>query len=108
MIKNKKFSVKELKIKLTIVCSLLALLIFSFFFAEKLEDFFGLNEAYSANQVSENKINECDYKVVYLDVGQGNCTYIKLPDGKTALIDAGNTLYGDEIVKFLNDEKVLS
>lgn len=107
MIKN-KFNAKEFKIKLTIVCSLLALVILSFFFAEKLEAFFGLNETYSANQVSADKINSADYKVVYLDVGQGNCTYIKLPDGKTALIDAGNTMYGSEIVEFLNNENIKS
>ena len=106
MIKTKMLKTKEFKIKLAIVCTLLALVVLSFFFASEIEAFLNIQETYRRNQVSEKEINKSDYKVTYLDVGQGNSTFIKLPDGKCALIDGGNSMYGDTIVEFLKDEKV--
>lgn len=106
MIKNKMFSTKEFKVKLIIVASLLAVIILSFFFAENIEEFLSLNDTYALNQVSGKTLNDADYEVTYLDVGQGNCAIIKLPDEKVAIVDAGNTMYGNEIVKFLKEENV--
>ncbi len=103
---NRRFNPKEIKIKLMIVCSLLAVIVLSFFFAENLEKFFGLNETYAKHQISQSDINACDYKVCYLDVGQGNSTFVKFPDGKTMLIDAGNVVSGATIVNYLKEEGV--
>lgn len=42
-----------------------------------------------------------DMKVHYLDVGQGDSTFIELPNGKTILIDAGTQTAGQKIVSYL-------
>ncbi len=39
--------------------------------------------------------------VSFLDIGQGDCTFVTLPDGKTLLIDAANNGDGDEISAYL-------
>lgn len=106
MIKINKLNNNELKVKIIIVCTLLTFIVFSFFFAENIEIFLNLNNSYSCNQTSKNEIENADYKVVYLDVGHGNSTYIKLPDGKTVLIDGGNKQYGLKINEFLQSEKI--
>lgn len=47
-----------------------------------------------------------DLKVYFLDVGQGDATYIKTPKGDDILIDGGNTDKGDLMVKYLKELKV--
>ena len=39
--------------------------------------------------------------VHYIDVGQGDSTFIELPDGKTMLIDAGQEKAGKKVVKYI-------
>ena len=101
MIKKTKINTNEIKIKLVIVCTVLAITILSFFFAKKLENLFGFSGRYLKNQVSVNKVKEADYEVNYLDVGQGNSAFIRLPDGKTAIIDGGDISYSAKIIKEL-------
>lgn len=50
------------------------------------------------NQVAATK---GELKVYYFDVGQGDSTYIKTPNGDDILIDAGNNWYGDDVVNEL-------
>lgn len=42
-------------------------------------------------------------RVHYLDVWQGDSTFIELPNGKTILIDAGEAEYGDRVVKYIKN-----
>jgi competence protein ComEC len=44
--------------------------------------------------------------VYFLNVGQGDPTYIKTANGDDILIDAGNNNYGDEVVAYLKQLKV--
>ncbi len=37
----------------------------------------------------------------YIDVGQGDCEFIELPNGQTILIDAGTSKYGDKIADYI-------
>ena len=42
-----------------------------------------------------------DMRAHFIDVGQGDCTFIELGNGMTMLIDAGNPGNGDEIVDYI-------
>lgn len=44
--------------------------------------------------------------VHYINVGQGDAIYIKAPNGDDILIDAGNKAKGDQVVKYLQKQKV--
>ncbi len=41
--------------------------------------------------------------VHFIDVGEGDCAYIELPDGKNMLIDAGETEKGEDVSKYIKD-----
>ncbi|MBO5039867.1 MAG: MBL fold metallo-hydrolase [Clostridia bacterium] len=47
-----------------------------------------------------------DMAVHFLDVGQGDCSLIVLPSGKTVLIDASTNDEGDNIIEYLSYQKV--
>lgn len=104
--KLKKLNKKELKIKLVIVCTTLALTILSFFFTDKIEKALHFKEKYLTNQTSFEKISASAFEVDYLDVGQGNSAFIKLPDGKFAIIDGGDIVYGYKIIEYLHSNNV--
>ena len=44
-------------------------------------------------------------KVHYIDVWQGDSTFIELPNGKTILIDAGEAEYGDRVISYIKKLK---
>lgn len=96
---------KENYVRYVIVFVMLLLLGLSFFFASSIESFFGLANALGKNQISGEGFNS-SYKVTYIDVGQGNSTLIEFPDGKTALIDAGNEIYGEKIGDVLAEKGI--
>jgi competence protein ComEC len=43
-----------------------------------------------------------DLTVHYLDVGQGDSTFIELPNGQTMLIDAGENYYGEDLLRYIS------
>ncbi|RLL46616.1 MBL fold metallo-hydrolase [Oceanobacillus piezotolerans] len=45
-------------------------------------------------------------KVHFINVGQGDATYIKMPGGEDVLIDGGRQGQGDEIIAYLKKQKV--
>jgi beta-lactamase superfamily II metal-dependent hydrolase len=93
---------KELKLKTVLVGVLFVLLVLSFFFSSEIETALKLNYSYAKNQVSSNELESSDFKVNYLNVGQGNSTFIELPDGKTVLIDSDSANYGSTVAKFIS------
>lgn len=105
--KNKiKISKNEILIKVIVSTCLLALLFLSFIFSSKIEKALGLKVEYNKHQVSAKELNDSSYAVHYIDVGQGNASLIELPDGKSVLIDGGNTLYGETVENFLKAKNV--
>lgn len=84
------------------------MLILSFFFAGKIERLLGLKYNYYTNQVAEKDSFGSDYFVSYLDVGQGNCTVAKLPDGKILVIDGGSSENSANISNKLNSLGITS
>lgn len=48
-----------------------------------------------------------DYLFVkYLSVGNADCQFIRLPNGETALIDTGDVTTREQLVNFLNEQKL--
>lgn len=105
--KNKKvINSSGLKIKLSVLLALLVCLLVSFFFSAKIEEAFGLRRTYTYHETTASSVyNENSY-VSFIDVGQGSSSFIKLPDGTNILIDGGNTEYGEDVAKFLNERGV--
>ncbi len=46
--------------------------------------------------------NEGDLRVHFLDVGQGDSSFVELPDGRCMLVDASEEEYGDKIVSYIS------
>lgn len=51
--------------------------------------------------VESYKNSSGDIAVHFLDVGQGDCEFVELPDGKCVLIDAGDSNCGKQIVDYI-------
>ncbi|NLW22718.1 MAG: MBL fold metallo-hydrolase [Tissierellia bacterium] len=51
----------------------------------------------SANGYSDNLV------IHFIDVGQGDSTFIQFPNGETSLIDGGSRKFGEKVVKYLKD-----
>lgn len=44
--------------------------------------------------------------ISYLDVGQGDCSFIVLPNGENILIDAGNQSDGESIIEYIRESGI--
>lgn len=98
---HKIIKTKEFKVKFIISIILLILFSVSFLFRKNLENLLGLTIESAPNQVGSEDFENSSYKVHYLDVGQGNCSVVELPDDKIMLIDGGGEFYGEKIYKKL-------
>lgn len=47
-------------------------------------------------------------EVHFIDVGHGNCTFVKLPHGETMLIDSGDDAHVDSVLAYLDAQGVTS
>lgn len=72
----------------------------------------GANKLTALGGIDTNVVNQAiqatkgvyitqDMEVHFIDVGQGDATYIELADGTDILIDAGESKYGDKVVNYL-------
>ena len=71
-------------------------------------DFGFLKKESESVSVNYSKVdNVRDLKVYFIDIGQGDCIFIELPDGKNMLIDTGEKRNAGKakIDKYLRDEK---
>ena len=55
------------------------------------------------NKVEKKNSIDIKFIVRFMNVGEGNCTFIKFPDGKTMLIDCGNGVYDRVLSKTLKE-----
>ena len=63
-----------------------------------------INGCDNYTSINEGLSNKNDELVVhYLDVGQGDSTFIELPNDEVMLIDAGENEYSDEIIDYISD-----
>lgn len=90
---------KGLKIKIIIFTIISILICSSFFFYNSCEVF--INNLFYPTLAQNTK--DCELKVHFIDVGQGDSIFIELPDNKTMLIDAGPSTSQDELVFYLNN-----
>lgn len=89
---------KELKIKIIIFAIISILICSSFFFYSGCENF--VNNIFFPTPINQTK--DCELRVHFIDVGQGDSILIELPDNKTMLIDAGPSSQEDELILYLN------
>lgn len=59
-----------------------------------------------ANALKSEQVLNGDLEVHYIDVGQADSIFIKLPNEQTILIDAGNNDDGDLVVNYLTNQGV--
>ena len=83
------------------VALLLALFIFSFFYPPETWKYYFSLPKVEARQDKEMRVH-------YIDVGQGDCILIELPDGKTMLVDGGDRGAKTEktVLRYLNALKI--
>ena len=61
---------------------------------------FGLAKTYAQSEADNIKF----YSTVhFIDVGQGDCIFIELPNSKTCIIDGGSSVYSSEVVKYIQN-----
>lgn len=86
------------------VCIIIALITISFCFIGKLFN----KDIGSVNNPPTLPYDNFSFAVYYLDVGQGDCIYIRFPDGKNMLIDTGEENYTNEkyLQEFFTSKKI--
>ena len=91
-----KFNFKVLIIKTIVFVVISAIVLSSLFFSNFFEKYIN-NYYFSFN----NSITSAQLKVHFLYVGQGDCTFIQLPNNKTLMIDTGPSSSINNIKKYL-------
>ena len=100
-----KVEEKAKRLKIIFLCVfvglLLALFIFSYFYPPETWKYY-----FSMPKIEAR--DEKELRAHYIDVGQGDCILIELPDGKTMLVDGGSSCAKTEktVLRYLNALKI--
>ena len=112
MAKKKKKREKELQkfvacLVVIIIITVIVLAVFYISNGYKFDFGFLKKESESVSVNYSEVDNVRDLKVYFIDIGQGDCIFIELPDGKNMLIDTGEKRNAGKakIDKYLRDEK---
>ena len=99
--KKKTFNKKVFITKLILILAVGVILGISCIFSPAIEKFLGIGSK-SSSYVSSEQISNNDMKIHFLDVGQADCTFIELPDGKNIMIDAGLSTSAKHIIEYVD------
>lgn len=97
--KSKNNQKRNMKVRLAIFFVLSLIICSTFFFNDKLEVW--VNEL--INPPLSEDVENCELKVHFIDVGQGDSILIEFPDDKIMLVDAGPGSSEDDLLSYLND-----
>ncbi|MBQ3047712.1 MAG: MBL fold metallo-hydrolase [Clostridia bacterium] len=92
-----KKNLKRFLIKLAIFMCLSALVFASLFFSQPIESVLNNTQFFVSDLFLSSK-----FSVHYIDVGQGDCSFIKVDD-KTIMIDCGTADSAKNIIRYLNN-----
>lgn len=70
-------------------------------FSSQIETTLGIGKKTASFSAKEEIVD--GLKVHYLNVGQGDCTFIELPDNATMMIDASIASYSEHIIEYVKD-----
>ena len=102
--KKRTISKKVVAIKLLLIVLIGTLLGVSCFFSPAIENALGIGVAPQGSSYADiTKIKQDDLVIHYLSVGQGDCTFICLPDGTNMMIDASLSSKADYIIDYVKD-----
>lgn len=101
MAKKQQFNKKVFLTKFLLIVLLGAILGVSLLFTAQIEGLLGIGSKSSSISTKEEIVG--DLKVHYLNVGQGDCTFIELPDNTTMMIDASVANYSEHIIEYVEN-----
>ena len=98
---EKKISVIKIVVLCVVLAIVLGLCVFSAFCPPA-------TWKYYVKKPKVDKRKDGEMRIHFLDVGQGDCTLIELPDGKIALVDGGDTTETttETVLRYLNKLKI--
>lgn len=98
---KKQFNKKVFLTKFVLILFLGIVLGASCLFSDKIELALGIGSKSSSISAKEEIVD--GLKIHYLDVGQGDCTFIEFPDDTTMMIDSSIASYSEHIIEYVQD-----
>ena len=98
---KKEFNKKVFLTKFILIVVLGIIMGVSCLFSSQIETALGIGNKSASMSAKEEIVD--GLKVHYLDVGQGDCTFIQFPDNTTMMIDASIASYSSHIIEYVQD-----